>query len=177
MANIFISKDARVEAGCTIGDGTKIWHWTHIMPGAVIGENCMIGSFVSIASNSRMGNNCRIQNHVSIFDGVTLEDDVFIGPMVSFTNVKRPRAYKRGRYEKTLIKKGAAIGANATIICGVTIGENAFIGAGSTVTKDVPDGMIAWGNPARIQNYAWIKRDLEKIGNEIREERDGQANE
>jgi len=161
MVNIFISRNAVVEPGCTIGDGTKIWHFSHVMSGATIGENCMIGSYVQVASNTTIGNNCRIQNHVDIFDGIVLEDGVFIGPHVAFTNVKRPRSYKRGRFERTVVKKGATIGANATIICGVTIGENAFVGAGSVVTKDVPDNMTAWGVPAKIQNYNWLKRDFQ----------------
>jgi len=169
MGQIFIHRLADVEAGCVIGDNTKIWRWTHVVTGAEIGENCTIGQGCYIASNAKIGNNCRIQNGVYLWDGVCLEDDVFVGPNVCFTNVKRPRAYKRGRFEKTVIKKGAALGANCTIVCGVTIGENAFVGAGSVVTKDVPDNMIAWGVPAKIQNYAWIKRDLT---NEARFNRD-----
>ena len=163
MGRVYIHRLADVEVGCSIGDGTKIWRWTHIREGATIGSNCSIGQGCYMAATSIIGNNVRVQNGVYIWDGVVIEDDVFIGPNVCFTNVKRPRAYKRGRFEKTVIKKGAAIGANATIVCGTTIGENAFVGAGSVVTKDVPDQTIAWGVPARVQNYAWLRRDLQKL--------------
>lgn len=146
---IFLHRLADVEAGCTIGDGTKIWRWTHVVAGAIVGDNCSIGQGCYVASTVRIGNNCRIQNNVSIFDGVELADDVFVGPHVCFTNVKRPRAYKRGRFESTKVGQGATIGANATIICGVTIGEGAFIGAGSVVTRDVIPYTTVWGVPAR----------------------------
>lgn len=155
-SSIYISRYAIAEPGCVVGDGTKIWHFCHIREGAKIGANCTIGQGCYIASTAVIGNNCRIQNHVSVYDGVVLDEDVFIGPSVVFTNVKRPRAYKRGVFERTLVKKGATIGANATIICGVTIGEGAFIGAGSVVTKDVPAYSTVWGVPAR----AWLKKEL-----------------
>jgi len=166
MSGIFIHRSSYVEPGSSIGDGTKIWHFCHVMDGAVIGRNCVLGQNVYIAANVRIGDGCRIQNNVSLFDGVTLEDDVFVGPSVVFTNVKRPRAYKRGKYEKTYVKRGATIGANATIVCGVTIGENSFVGAGSVVTKDVPDHTIVWGVPAKVQSYAWIRRELTNKGGE-----------
>jgi len=132
------------------------------MSGAKIGKNCSIGQGCFIASTVVVGDNCRIQNGVFLFDGVILGDNVFVGPNATFTNVKRPRTFRRGRYEKTVVKDGAAVGANATIVCGVVLGRNSFVGAGSVVTKDVPDNMTAWGVPAKIQNYNWIKRDLSR---------------
>jgi len=153
---IFIHPLADVEVGSIIGTGTKIWRWTHIMNGAEIGKNCMIGQGCHVASTAKIGNDCRVQNNVSIYDGVILEDEVFVGPSVVFTNVKKPKAYKRGKFEQTIIKKGATLGANVTVICGVTIGENATIGAGSVVTKDVPDNTMAWGVPARLQRSSWL---------------------
>jgi len=134
-----------------IGDGTKIWHFCHVMPDAEIGENCVLGQNVFIGRGVRIGNNVKIQNNVSVYEGVTLEDDVFCGPSCVFTNNRYPPSGKR---EKTLVKKGASIGANATIVCGVTIGEYAMIGAGSVVTRDVPPHTLVYGNPARV------KRDL-----------------
>jgi len=166
MGNIFISRHALVEPGCVIGDNSSVWHFSHIQEGARIGKNCMIGSYCQVATGAIIGNNVRIQNGVYVYSGVIIEDDVFIAPHATFTNVKRPRTYRRGRFEQTLIRRGAAIGANATIICGVTIGENAFVGAGSVVTRDVPDNMTAWGVPARIVSYQWIKRDLSNMGNQ-----------
>jgi UDP-2-acetamido-3-amino-2,3-dideoxy-glucuronate N-acetyltransferase len=155
---IFIHRLADVEAGAIIGDGSKIWRWTHVMDGAVIGKNVSIGQGCFIASTARIGDDCRIQNGVSLWDGVQLEDKVFVGPNVVFTNVKKPKAYKRGKFETTLVKEGATIGANATILC-VTIGKNAVIGAGSIVTKDVPDDTMVWGNPAKIQRYTWLGKN------------------
>ena len=161
---IFIHRLADVEAGATIGDGSKIWRWTHIMEGAVIGKNVSIGQGCFVASNARIGDGCRIQNGVSIWDGVQLEPEVFVAPNVVFTNVKKPKAYKRGKFESTIVKRGATIGANATIICGVTIGEGATVGAGSVVTKDVPPNTMVWGVPAKPQRYIWINKETETNG-------------
>jgi len=133
-----------------IGEGTHIWHFTHVREGVVIGCGCTIGQGCYIGPDVRIGDRVRIQNNVSVYEGVTLEDDVFVGPSAVFTNIKRPKAGIVQRdYLSTLVKKGAVIGANATIVCGVTIGEGAFVGAGAVVTKDVPAGATVVGNPAR----------------------------
>lgn len=148
----FIAPSAIIESK-TIGQGTKIWHFSHIMAGAKIGKNCIIGKYVSIEKNVVIGNNVKIQNHVSVFEGVIIEDCVFVGPCVAFTNIKKPRIRKPGqrpkRYLKTTIQKDASIGANATILPGITIGQGAMIGAGAVVTKDVPANITVIGNPAR----------------------------
>ncbi len=142
---------AVVDEGCTIGKGTKIWHFSHIMPKCVIGENCNIGQNVVVSPDVMIGNNVKVQNNVSIYTGVICEDDVFLGPSAVFTNVINPRSgvVRKNEYKQTLVKKGASIGANATIVCGNTIGEYAFIGAGAVVTKDVPAYALLIGNPAR----------------------------
>lgn len=135
-----------------IGAGTKIWHFSHIMRGAQIGKNCTIGKYVSIEKNVKIGDNVKIQNHVSVFEGVTLQDNVFIGPAAIFTNVKKPHSAKNvsaNKYLKTFVKKGATIGANATILPGVTIGKNAMVGASAVITKNVPDNTVVVGNPAK----------------------------
>src|SRR4051812_336445 len=148
---------AVIDAGARIGAGTRIWHWSHISSGAVIGERCTLGQNVFVG-NVSIGNNVKIQNNVSIYNGVTLEDDVFCGPSMVFTNVLTPRsAFPRNRPEDnlpTLVKRGASIGANATIVCGHTIGEFALIGAGSVVTRDVPAYAVMVGNPARHRGWA-----------------------
>lgn len=150
----FVHESSYVDDGVTIGMGTKIWHFSHIQTGSIIGTNCSIGQNVNIANNVIIGNNVKIQNNVSVYEGVELEDYVFCGPSMVFTNIKLPRSEfpQRGSkyYLKTLVKKSASIGANATIVCGVTIGEYAVIGAGAVVTKDVPPYALVVGNPARI---------------------------
>ena len=146
----FIHATAIVEGQAHIGAETRIWHYVHVMPGAYIGNRCSIGQGCFIGK-VRIGHGCRIQNHVSIFDGVTLEDDVFLGPSCVFTNVKHPRAHvqRKDEFARTLVCKGATVGANATIICGVTIGEYAMIGAGAVVTADVPPHALVTGAPGR----------------------------
>ena len=147
-----------VDEGVEIGDGTQIWHFCHIMSRAVIGKNCRIGQNVVISPGVRVGNNVKIQNNVSLYTGVILEDDVFCGPSMVFTNVTTPRsAFPRNTaddYKETLVKHGASIGANATIVCGHTIHEHAFVGAGAVVTRDVPAFAMVYGNPARIHGWA-----------------------
>jgi len=149
--NYFSHETAVIDPGCTIGDGTKIWHFSHIMPDCKIGERCNIGQNVVISPGVVLGNNVKIQNNVSIYTGVECEDDVFLGPSMVFTNVTNPRSgiNRRDQYSKTIVKKGASIGANATIVCGHDIGEYAFIGAGAVVTKTVPPFALVVGNPAR----------------------------
>src|SRR5690606_19951816 len=144
-----------VDAGAEIGDGTKIWHFCHIMSGSKIGSNCNIGQNVVISPEVIIGNNVKIQNNVSIYTGVIVEDDVFLGPSMVFTNVINPRSHvsRKEEYKTTLVKKGASIGANATIVCGTTLGQYCFIGAGAVVTKDVPDYALAYGNPARVRGW------------------------
>jgi len=154
----FAHESAYIEQPCEIGAGTKIWHFSHVMPLASIGSGCQIGQNVFIASRVKIGNNVKIQNNVSVYEGCELEDDVFCGPSMVFTNVNTPRSgFPRNKptdYARTLVKRGASIGANATIVCGNTIGEFALIGAGSVVTKDVPSHCVVYGNPAKIHGYA-----------------------
>ena len=147
----FAHESAIVDDGCTIGEGTKIWHFSHIMSNCVLGENCNIGQNVVVSPEVILGNNVKVQNNVSLYTGVVCEDDVFLGPSMVFTNVTNPRSgvNRRGQYSKTTVKKGASIGANATIVCGHDIGEYAFIGAGSVVTKHIPAYALVVGNPAR----------------------------
>ncbi|MBK9730326.1 MAG: N-acetyltransferase [Chitinophagaceae bacterium] len=147
----FAHETAVIDEGCFIGKGTHIWHFSHVMPQCVIGENCNLGQNVVVSPDVVLGNNVKVQNNVSIYTGVTCEDDVFLGPSMVFTNVINPRSAvsRKNQYEKTLVKKGATIGANATIICGNTIGTFAFIGAGTVVTKDVKPYALVIGNPAK----------------------------
>ena len=147
----FAHDTAVVDAGCTIGEGTKIWHFSHIMPHCNIGVQCNIGQNVVVSPEVILGDNVKVQNNVSIYTGVICEDDVFLGPSMVFTNVVNPRSAvnRRGSYSKTIVKKGASIGANATIVCGHNIGKFAFIGAGAVVTKTIPDYALVVGNPAR----------------------------
>lgn len=151
----YVHPTTLIEKPVSIGRGTKIWHFSHVMPDAAIGENCNIGQNVYIAANVRIGNNVKIQNNVSVFEGVILEDDVFCGPSCVFTNIRVPRSSRpqKGLYVTTLVKNGATIGANATIICGNTIGKHALIGAGAVVTRDVPDYAMVYGNPAEIKGW------------------------
>lgn len=154
---------AIIDEGCDIGSGTKIWHFSHIMPQCKIGENCNIGQNVVISSEVVLGKNVKVQNNVSIYTGVICEDDVFLGPSMVFTNVTNPRSAvnRRGQYAKTVVKKGASIGANATIVCGHDIGQFAFIGAGAVVTKTVPDYALVIGNPAR--HAGWMSEFGHKL--------------
>lgn len=147
----FAHETAVIDEGCTIGAGTKIWHFSHIMPNCTLGEKCNVGQNVVISPEVTLGNNVKVQNNVSIYTGVICEDDVFLGPSMVFTNVTNPRSAvnRRGQYAKTVVKKGASIGANATIVCGHDIGEYAFIGAGAVVTKNVPAFALLVGNPAK----------------------------
>jgi UDP-2-acetamido-3-amino-2,3-dideoxy-glucuronate N-acetyltransferase len=151
MPDYFVHESAYVDDGAEIGAGTKIWHFSHVMPGAVIGERSNLGQNVVVMPRTRIGSNVKIQNNVSIYEGVTLEDDVFCGPSCVFTNVMNPRSHvsRKAEYRPTLVRRGASIGANATIVCGVTLGEYAFIGAGAVITTDVPDFALMVGVPAR----------------------------
>ena len=154
--NFFAHDTAVIDDGCMIGEGTKIWHFSHVMPNCVIGEKCNIGQNVVISPEVRLGKNVKVQNNVSIYTGVICEDDVFLGPSMVFTNITNPRSavIRKDTYTKTTVKKGASIGANATIICGHDIGEFAFVGAGAVVTKPVPPYALVIGNPAR--QLGWI---------------------
>ena len=156
MANYFAHETAIVDEGCTIAEGVKIWHFSHIMPNCIIGEKCNIGQNVVISPDVVLGKNVKIQNNVSIYTGVVCEDDVFLGPSMVFTNVVNPRSAvnRKSEYVKTIVKKGASIGANATIVCGHDIGAFAFIGAGAVVTKNVPDYALFVGNPAKL--IGWV---------------------
>jgi len=152
----FIHESSYVDDGVEIGEGTKIWHFCHILSGSKIGKNCVLGQNVMVGPNVKIGNNVKIQNNVSVYEGVEIEDEVFCGPSCVFTNVINPRAFieRKHEFKKTLVKRGATIGANATIVCGVTIGEYAFVGAGAVVTKDVPPYALVVGVPAR--QIGWV---------------------
>lgn len=159
----YIHPTACIDEGCTIGKGTRIWHFTHIMKGAAIGEHCTIGQNVMIGPGVQIGNNVKVQNNVSVYEGVTCEEDVFLGPSVVFTNVINPRSAvsRKNEFIPTRVKKGATIGANATIICGNDIGEYAFIGAGAVVTRPVPAYALVVGNPAR--QTGWMSEQGQKL--------------
>ena len=159
----FVHPTAVVDEGVEIGKGTKIWHFTHIMSGVRMGENCIIGQNVFIGSGAILGNHIKVQNNVSIYDGVILEDDVFCGPSMVFTNVFNPRSFisRKKEFRKTLVRRGATLGANVTIVCGNSIGQYAFIGAGSVVTKDVPDYALVYGNPGRVRG--WVCQCAQEI--------------
>ncbi|REE80854.1 UDP-2-acetamido-3-amino-2,3-dideoxy-glucuronate N-acetyltransferase [Lutibacter oceani] len=156
MNDYFAHETAVIDEGCEIGAGTKIWHFSHIMSNSKIGKNCNLGQNVVVSPNVVLGENVKVQNNVSIYSGVICEDDVFLGPSMVFTNVINPRSaiVRRGEYQKTLVKKGASIGANATIVCGNNIGEYAFIGAGAVVTKEVLPYALVVGNPSK--QIGWI---------------------
>ena len=154
--NYFAHETAVIDAGCLIGEGTKIWHFSHVMTGAEIGANCNIGQNVVVSPGVKLGRNIKVQNNVSIYTGVICEDDVFLGPSMVFTNIINPRSavIRKDSYATTIVKKGASIGANATILCGIMIGEFAFIGAGAVVTKDVKAYSLVVGNPAK--HIGWM---------------------
>ncbi|MDA8581901.1 acetyltransferase [Schleiferiaceae bacterium] len=161
--NYFVHESSYVDEPCQIGTGTKIWHFSHVMKNSVIGENCNIGQNVVVSPDVQLGNNVKIQNNVSVYTGVVCEDDVFLGPSVVFTNVINPRSgvIRKEEYMTTIVKKGASIGANATIVCGNNIGKYAFIGAGAVVTKEVPDYALMVGNPSR--NVGWMSEFGERL--------------
>ena len=154
----YVDPTAVLDQPVTVGNGTKIWHFSHVMAGCTIGERCNLGQNVHVASGVRIGNNVKIQNNVSLYAGVELEDDVFCGPSMVFTNVLTPRSHvnRKNEYAKTLVKRGASLGANSTIVCGVTIGEYALVGAGAVVTKDIPKHALVAGVPAR--RVGWVCR-------------------
>ena len=161
--DFFAHSTAIIDEGCKIGKGTKIWHFSHVMSDCVIGENCNIGQNVVVSSGVVLGKNVKIQNNVSLYTGVICEDDVFLGPSMVFTNIINPRSAvnRKDQYRKTIVKKGASIGANATIVCGHEIGEYAFIGAGSVVTKNIPAFALVVGNPAK--QTGWMSRYGHKL--------------
>jgi UDP-2-acetamido-3-amino-2,3-dideoxy-glucuronate N-acetyltransferase len=163
MSDLFVHESAYVDDGARVGKGTRIWHFCHVMPGAEIGERCSLGQNVVVMSGTRIGNNVKIQNNVSIYEGVELEDDVFCGPSMVFTNVLNPRSHvsRKNEYRRTLVRRGASIGANATIICGTTLGEYSFIGAGAVVASDVADYALMVGVPAR--RIGWMCQCGERL--------------
>ena len=167
----FAHSSAIIDEGCTIGNGTRIWHFSHIMPGCIIGEGCNIGQNVVVSPDVVLGKNVKIQNNVSIYTGVICEDDVFLGPSMVFTNVINPRSAvnRKNEYARTFVRKGVTIGANATIVCGIELGEFAFIGAGAVVTKSVPAYALVVGNPARQTGW------MSEYGHKLKFDKEGKA--
>jgi len=163
MSAAQVHPTAIVDEGARIGAGTRVWHWVHVSAGAVIGERCSLGQNVFVGNRVRIGNNVKIQNNVSVYDNVTLEDDVFCGPSMVFTNVYNPRSAitRKNEYRDTIVRRGATLGANCTIVCGVTIGEYAFVGAGAVVQRDVPPFALVVGVPAR--HIGWMSRFGERL--------------
>jgi len=160
---VFVHESSFVDDGAQVGAGTKIWHFCHVMPGAVIGERCNLGQNVVVLNGTRLGNNVKVQNNVSIYEGVELEDDVFCGPSMVFTNVSTPRSHvsRKHAYQRTLVRRGSTIGANATIVCGITLGEYSFVGAGAVVTKDVLPYALVAGVPAK--RIGWMCQCGERL--------------
>ena len=163
MGAPFIHATAIVDEGARVGEGTRIWHWVHVCSGAVIGRDCSLGQNVFVGNKVRIGDNCKLQNNISVYDNVTLEDGVFCGPSMVFTNVYNPRSEisRKDEYRDTLVRRGATLGANCTIVCGTTIGKYAFIGAGAVVNRDVPDFALMLGVPAR--HAGWMSRFGERL--------------
>jgi UDP-2-acetamido-3-amino-2,3-dideoxy-glucuronate N-acetyltransferase len=165
--NYFLHDTAIVDDGAEIGDGTKIWHFSHVLSGSRIGSGCVLGQNVVVGPAVSIGKGCKIQNNVSVYKGVTLEDDVFCGPSMVFTNVINPRAFieRKDEFRPTLVRRGATIGANATIVCGNTIGEYAMVGAGAVVTRDVPPHALVVGAPAK--HLGWVSRGGDRLGEDL----------
>lgn len=165
--NFFVHESSYIDEPCEIEEGTKIWHFSHIMSNCKIGKNCNIGQNVVISPDVIIGNGVKVQNNVSVYTGVICEDDVFLGPSCVFTNVINPRSFisRKDEYKKTVVGKGASIGANATIVCGNNIGQYAFVAAGAVVTKNVPDYALVMGNPARVKKYVCICSEEMKFKN------------
>jgi len=176
MTQAFVHPTAVIDDGAQIGAASKIWHFCHVLKDTRIGERCVLGQNVMVGPHVTVGDGCKIQNNVSVYEGVTLEDDVFCGPSCVFTNVLTPRAFveRKREFSKTLVKKGATIGANATIVCGVTIGRYAMVGAGAVVTADVRDYALVIGNPARA--VGWVSRTGDRLGPDLVCPRSGEKN-
>ncbi len=167
MSDFYVHETAMVDDGVNVGAGTKIWHFCHVLAGSRIGRDCVLGQNVMIGPDVEIGDGCKVQNNVSLYKGVTLEDGVFCGPSCVFTNVLTPRAFveRKDEFLPTLVRNGATIGANATIVCGVKIGQNAMIGAGAVVTHDIKDHSLAFGNPAR--HVGWVSRVGERLSSDL----------
>jgi UDP-2-acetamido-3-amino-2,3-dideoxy-glucuronate N-acetyltransferase len=175
LSKPYIHPSALIDDGVAIGDDSKVWHFCHVLGGSVIGKNCVLGQNVMVGPNVNLGQGIKIQNNVAIYEGVTIEDDVFLGPSMVFTNVLTPRAFvsRRDEFAPTLVRRGATIGANATIICGNAIGRYAMVGAGAVVTYDVPDFALVVGNPAR--RIGWVSRIGERLGADLTCPRTGET--